>query len=139
MKQQPSRLKYRKNHKLSSSFLLLKAHKTFLPSYGRFALKSLSATKLTFANIEAARKSIRRNVEKSSKIFIRLFTGFSVTRKPIAVRMGSGKGQHAFWMCPVRAGQILFEIVGPANSSKKALLRASRKLSCKCCVVSVCF
>lgn len=96
MKQQPSRLKYRKNHKVSFSFFKLKDQKNFLPIYGRFALKSLTPSKLTFSNIEAARKSLRRNAGKSSKIFIRLFTGHSVTKKPIAVRMGSGKGNHAF-------------------------------------------
>ena len=96
MKQQPSRLKFRKNHKVSVSFLNLKDQRTFLPLYGRFALKSLTPTKLTFSNIEAARKSLRRNAGKFSKIYIRLFTGHSVTKKPIAVRMGSGKGNHAF-------------------------------------------
>jgi len=96
MKQQPSRLKFRKNHKVSFSFFRLKDQKTFLPLYGRFALKCVIPTKVTFSNIEAARKSLRRNAGKSSKIFIRLFTGHSVTKKPIAVRMGSGKGNHAF-------------------------------------------
>jgi large subunit ribosomal protein L16 len=112
MKQQPSRLKYRKNHKVSSSFLLLKDRKNFLPIKGRFALKSLQAGKLKFKQIEAGRKSIRRNVNKKGNIFIRPFTGRSVTRKPIAVRMGKGKGNHSFWMCPIRAGQIIYELSG---------------------------
>jgi large subunit ribosomal protein L16 len=96
MKQQPSRLKYRKNHKLSYSFLYLKSQRAFMPIYGRFALKSLSSTKLNFSNVEAARKAIRRNMNKNSKIIVRIFTGHSVTKKPIAVRMGSGKGNHSF-------------------------------------------
>ena len=72
MKQQPSRLKYRKNHKVSSSFLHLKDRKTFLPIHGRFALKSLQSGKVTFKQIEAARKSIRRNINKQGQVFIRV-------------------------------------------------------------------
>jgi len=96
MKQQPSKLNFRKNHKVSSSFFELKDRKTFIPLNGRFALKSIQAGKLTFKQIEAGRKSIRRNVNKKGNLTIRIFTGKSVTRKPIAVRMGKGKGNHSF-------------------------------------------
>jgi large subunit ribosomal protein L16 len=96
MKQQPSRLKYRKNHKVGFSFFFLKDHKNFFPIFGRFALKSLEPGKLTFKQIEAGRKSIRRNVSKKAKILIRVFTSKSVTSKPIAVRMGKGKGNHSY-------------------------------------------
>jgi large subunit ribosomal protein L16 len=96
MKQQPSRLKYRKNHKVSDSFLLLKDHKNFLPLKGRFALKALQAGKLKFKQIEAGRKSIRRNINKKGNLFIKPFTSKSVTKKPIAVRMGKGKGNHSY-------------------------------------------
>ena len=96
MKQQPSRLKYRKNHKVSSSFLYLKDRKNFLPIKGRFALKSIQHGKLTFKQIEAARKSIRRNINKKGSVYIRVFPSKSITKKPIAVRMGKGKGNHSF-------------------------------------------
>jgi len=96
LKQQPSRFKFRKNHKVNKSFFFIKSNNTFLPIYGRYALKALTPAKISFASLESARKSIRRNIGKSSKIFIRFFTGHSVTRKPIAVRMGSGKGNHSF-------------------------------------------
>lgn len=140
MKQQPSRLKYRKNHKVSSSFFFLKDRKNFLPLYGRFALKSIESGKLTFKQIESARKSIRRNINKQGKVFIRVFTSKSVTRKPIAVRMGKGKGSHSFWMCPIRAGQVIFEVSNvDATMSFKALKRASCKLAVKCKVVSLFF
>lgn len=102
-------------------------------------MKALTPAKVSFANLESARKSIRRNIGKSSKIFIRFFTGHSVTRKPISVRMGSGKGNHSFWMCHIRAGQILFEVNGASIFCMKALKRASKKLPCKCCVVSISF
>jgi ribosomal protein L16/L10AE len=68
MKQQPSRLKFKKNHKVSFSFFHLKDHKNFFPIYGKYALKSIEPGKLTFKQIEAGRKSIRRNVNKKAKI-----------------------------------------------------------------------
>jgi ribosomal protein L16/L10AE len=64
MKQYPSRLKFRKNHRCSSSFLFLRDSKTFYPKFGTFALKSLKSGKLTFKQIEAGRKSLRRNIKK---------------------------------------------------------------------------
>jgi len=68
MKQQPSRLKFRKNHKVSFSFFSLKDNKTFFPIFGNFALQSLESSKLTFKQIEAGRKSIRRNVNKQGSV-----------------------------------------------------------------------
>ena len=96
MKQQPSQLKYKKNHKINFSFFSLKDRKNFLPIKGRFALKSMQAGKLTFRQIEAGRKSIRRNIKKKGDLKICIFTSRSVTKKPVAVRMGKGKGGHAF-------------------------------------------
>lgn len=140
MKQQPSRLKFKKNHKVSSSFFFLKDCKNFLPVHGRFALKSVSPGKVTFNQIEAGRKSIRRNVYKQGFLGIRVFTSKSVTRKPIAVRMGKGKGNHSFWMCPVRAGQILFELGGVSDYiAFKALKRAGKKMPVKTVVVKLIF
>lgn len=72
MKQQPARLKFRKNHKVNSSFLSLKDYKNFFPLFGRFALKSLESSKITFKQIEAGRKSIKRNIIKQGKISIRI-------------------------------------------------------------------
>lgn len=96
MKQQPSRLKFKKNHKAKASFFFLKAGKNFLPVEGRFALKSQVPGKITFNQLEAGRKSIRRNVSKQGFLRIGIFTAASVTRKSIGLRMGKGKGNHAF-------------------------------------------
>jgi len=96
MKQCPSRLKYKKNHKSRSSILFLEEQKNFQPLRGFIALKSLENYKLTYNQIEACRKSIRRALKKKGIIFIRLFTNISVTKKPIASRMGSGKGSHSY-------------------------------------------
>jgi large subunit ribosomal protein L16 len=95
-------------------------------------LKSVQSGKLTFKQIEAGRKSIRRNVNKKGRVYIRVFTSKSVTSKPIAVRMGKGKGNHSYWMCPIRAGQVIFEIEGVSeNMGMKALRRASFKMPFK--------
>jgi large subunit ribosomal protein L16 len=96
MKQNPSRLKFKKNHKVSFSFFSLLDKKTFYPIFGTYALKSMESGKLTFKQIEAGRKSIRRNVKKIGTVFIRVFTSKSVTKKPLATRMGKGKGNHSF-------------------------------------------
>lgn len=94
MKQNPSKLKYKKNHRPSSSNLYLIQQKTFHPLKGYLALKSLENAKLTYNQIEACRKSIRRIFKKRGTIFLRVFTDISLTKKSVASRMGKGKGVH---------------------------------------------
>jgi len=110
MKQFPSRLKYKKNHKAKFSNFLLLDQKNFFPLKGQFFLKLLEPGKLTFKHIEACRKCIRRNLKKAGTINIRLFMSFSKTKKAIGSRMGKGKGSHSIWICVVRAGQIICEV-----------------------------
>lgn len=136
MKQQPSNLKFRKYHKPNSNFLKLYNHKFFFLKKGNFGLKSLAGGRLKFNEIEAARRTIRRNVGKETALWINLFTGSSITKKPVAVRMGKGKGAHAFWVCAVRKGQVLFEVAGlPAADAVSALNKAKTKLSVKTKVI----
>lgn len=94
MKQQPSRLKYKKYHKPSSSNLYLLEQKNITPIKGQLALKALENKKITFNQLEACRKSIRRIVKKNGLVFLRIFTYHSITKKPLASRMGKGKGTH---------------------------------------------
>ena len=94
MKQYPSRLKFKKNHRPSSSTLYLNESKLFYPERGIMMLQSLENYKLTFNQLEACRKCIRRIVEKQGTVLIRVFTNISVTKKPVATRMGKGKGSH---------------------------------------------
>ena len=96
MKQSPSRLKFKKYHKVNSSFLFLKEQKRFVPLNGLFGLKALNYGKLTFKQIEAGRRAIRRTTKKSGKLTINVFTGSSVSKKPVASRMGKGKGAHSY-------------------------------------------
>jgi large subunit ribosomal protein L16 len=94
MKQQPSRLKYKKYHKPSLSCLLLSEQKNVIPIKGQLALKSLENKRVTYAQLEACRKSIKRMLKKNGLVFIRIFTYHSITKKPLASRMGKGKGGH---------------------------------------------
>jgi large subunit ribosomal protein L16 len=96
MKQYPSRLKYKKNHKPSSFLLYSEEKKNFNAIKGSLVLKSLENCRLNYNQIEACRKSIRRILKKKGIIIIRLFTNISLTKKPIASRMGSGKGNHSY-------------------------------------------
>jgi large subunit ribosomal protein L16 len=94
MKQNPSRLKYKKNHKPSSSNLYLSEQKNFNSTKGNLILKSLENGKLTYNQIEACRKTIRRILKKQGVVYLRVFTNVSITKKPVASRMGKGKGSH---------------------------------------------
>lgn len=140
MKQQPSRLKYKKYHKPSASLLFLKEQKNFILLKGQLGLKALENGKLTYNQIEACRKSIRRMLKKNGAIFLRLFTYVSLTKKPLATRMGKGKGSHYIWVCPVKKGQIICEVIcyylSKINLSEKALKIAGSKLPIKTLVIS---
>jgi large subunit ribosomal protein L16 len=94
MKQNPSKLKFKKNHRPSSSNLYLTQQKTFHPIKGFLAIKSIENAKLTYNQIEACRKSIRRILKKRGNVFLRVFTDISLTKKSVASRMGKGKGSH---------------------------------------------
>ena len=112
MKQYPKSLKFKKNHKVKKSFLNIKEQKRFFFKEGLFALKAIEAGKLNFKQIEACRKSLRRDMKKQGGINIRVFTYHSITKKSVGIRMGKGKGNHFMWICPVRRGQIICEIYG---------------------------
>lgn len=94
MKTNPSNLKFKKFHKPNSAFLVLKEQRSFLPFSGFFGLKSLEAGRLTYKQIESARRTIRRTTKKAGNLWINLFTSFSISKKAAGSRMGSGKGAH---------------------------------------------
>jgi len=131
MKQFPSRLKYKKNHKPSMSLLYLEETKNFNPIKGSIVLKSLENGRLNYNQIEACRKSIRRVLKKKGIIIIRILTNISLTKKPIASRMGSGKGSHSYWVGYIKKGQIICEFLNynlNFSKIKKAVKEASYKL-----------
>lgn len=135
MKQNPSRLKFKKNHRPSRSNLFLIQQKTFYPLKGFIALQSIENGKLTFNQIEACRKSVRRVLQKKGNVFLRVFTDVSLTKKPVATRMGKGKGSHSVWITLIKKGQVICEVSGISieilSRCIKALKGASSKLSIK--------
>lgn len=135
MKQNPSRLKYKKNHKPASSNLFLSEQKNFNAIKGNLMLKALENGKLTYSQIEACRKTIRRVLKKQGIVFLRVFTNVSITKKPIASRMGKGKGSHYTWICLIKKGQVICEVAFffslTLNLGLKALKSASSKLPIK--------
>ena len=123
MKQLPSNYIYKKCHKANYSYVKLLDRKNFFSLYGQYGLQSLNFGKLTFKQIEACRRTIRRGLKKLGFLFIRVFTGTPVTKKPIATRMGKGKGSIAYWISIIKKGQILFEIGGVTFLNAKDILK----------------
>ena len=132
MKQYPSNLKYKKNQKPSSSLLYLSDNKTFFSVKGNFLIKSVENGFLTYNQLESCRRSIKRKIRRQGHILIRLFTNISRTKKPLASRMGKGKGNHSYWQCKVKSGQVICEVT--CNNNMLALLavkEAAKKLPVK--------
>jgi large subunit ribosomal protein L16 len=98
--------------------------------FGEFGLKALECGKISARQIEATRRAITRKVKRRGKLWIRMFPSVPVTSKPVEVRMGKGKGSVDHWVCPVKAGKILYEIGGvPKVIAYNALKSGSNKLS----------
>jgi len=112
MKQLPSNYIYKKCHKANYSYATLLDRKNFFLVSGQYGLQCLHFGKLTFKQIEACRRTIRRGLKKLGFLFIKVFTGIPITKKPIATRMGKGKGSISTWIAIIKKGQILFEISG---------------------------
>jgi large subunit ribosomal protein L16 len=124
---QPKRTKYRKVHKSRNRGLSQVANQV---SFGEFGLKATSHGHLTARQIESARRAITRYVKRGGKLWIRVFPDKPITRKPIEVRMGSGKGNVEFWVAPVQPGRMLYEIEGISEAQAREAFRlASAKLS----------
>lgn len=129
----PGKLKFRKFHK-SSSFDDNNLLRFVLPFKANVVfLKSLSAGRLSLKHLEAARKVIRRKMKKQGVLRAYAYPYVSITKKPLAVRMGKGKGSVEDWVFPVRPGKIVFEIDNcPLDLAAEALVMASKKLPIKC-------
>src|ERR1700753_322016 len=116
---QPKKTKFRKAHKgrihgTATSGATL--------SFGQFGLKALEPDRVTARQIEAARRALTRFMKRAGRVWIRVFPDAPVSEKPIAVRMGKGKGTPELWVVRVKPGRILFEVDGiPVNVAKAAL------------------
>ncbi|GMO63074.1 MAG: 50S ribosomal protein L16 [Rickettsiales bacterium] len=124
----PSKTKYRKAQK-GGKKITGQATSGSTLAFGTFGLKSLSAGRLKANQIEAARRSISKNLNRFGKVFVRVFPHIPVSSKPAEVRMGSGKGGVSYWMCRVQPGLVLFEVDGIDDTTAiNALSKAASKL-----------
>lgn len=140
MKQFPdtNKLQFKKYHKVNKSFLFLLERKRFYPFFGLYGLKAMEAGKLKFKHIEACRKTLKRGLRKKGALWIRVFTWAPVTKKSVGLRMGKGKGGIAYWIAPIKKGQIIFEINGVNLFKSISILRkALTKLPIKVSIVKV--
>ena len=125
----PKRTKYRKQHKGRIHGV---AKGGFDLNFGAFGLKALAPDRITARQIEAARRAITRHLKRQNKVWIRIFPDLPVSKKPLEVRMGSGKGSPEFWVARVKPGRIMFEVDGvPENLAREAFELAQAKLPIK--------
>ena len=124
---QPKRTKYRKMHKGRNDGLSWSANAV---SFGEYGLKATTHGQLTARQIEAARRSISRYVKRGGKMWIRVFPDKPITKKPIEVRMGAGKGSVEYWVAQIQPGRMIYEIEGVDEGvAREAFRLAAAKLS----------
>ncbi|MBU2949480.1 50S ribosomal protein L16 [Tamlana agarivorans] len=126
---QPKRTKFRKQQKGRMKGLSGRGHQL---SNGTFGIKAIDATFITSRQIEAARIAATRYMKREGQLWIKIFPDKPITKKPLEVRMGKGKGAVEYWVAVCRPGRVLFEIGGvPLDVAKEALRLAAQKLPVK--------
>src|SRR5215813_7845706 len=126
---QPKKTKFRKAHKgrihgAASSGATL--------AFGHYGLKAMEPDRVTARQIEAARRALTRHMKRAGRVWIRVFPDVPVSKKPLEVRMGSGKGAPELWVARVKPGRILFEVDGiPIALARESLALAAAKLPIK--------
>ncbi len=106
-------------------------------NFGQFGLKALEPNRVNAREIEAARRAITREMKRQGRVWIRIFPDVPVSKKPIEVRMGKGKGSPEFWAARVAPGRIMFEIDGvPEAVARESLRLGAAKLSVKTKIIS---
>ena len=131
---QPKRTKFRKQQKGRNRGLAQRGSKV---SFGDFGLKSTTRGRMTARQIEAARRTITRHVKRGGKLWIRVFPDVPITKKPIEVRQGKGKGNVEYWIAQIQPGRMLYEIEGVSEDiARQAFKLAAAKLPFKTAFVS---
>ena len=126
---QPKRSKFRKAFK---GRIHGNAKGGFVLNFGEFGLKAMEPERVTARQIEAARRALTRHMKRAGRVWIRVFPDVPVSKKPIEVRMGKGKGAPEWWIVRVAPGRIMFEIDGvPVEVAREALDLAAAKLPIK--------
>ncbi len=123
---QPKRTKFRKQHKGRNRGL---ANRGSSVSFGEYGLKATGRGRMTARQIEAARRAMTRHIKRGGKIWIRVFPDKPITKKPLEVRQGKGKGNVEYWVCQVQPGRILYEMEGVTEEiAREAFSLAAAKL-----------
>jgi large subunit ribosomal protein L16 len=123
---QPKRTKFRKQQKGRNRGLALVGNRV---SFGEYGLKATTRGRLTARQIEAARRAMTRHVKRGGKIWIRIFPDKPVTKKPLEVRQGKGKGNVEYWVAQIQPGRMLYEMEGVDEEvAREALRLAAAKL-----------
>lgn len=126
----PKRMKHRKVQRGSIAGL---AHCNNKLDFGDYGLQAMGRAYITNNQIEAARVAINRHMKRRGKVWIRMFPDKPITKKPLEVRMGKGKGNVEAWVAPVKPGRVIFEVSGCGESvAREALALAAEKLPIRC-------
>ncbi len=123
---QPKRTKFRKQMKGRNRGL---AHRGSMVSFGEYGLKATDRGRMTARQIEAARRAMTRYVKRGGKIWIRVFPDKPITKKPLEVRQGKGKGNVEYWVCQIQPGRVLYEMEGVTEEvAREAFRLAAAKI-----------
>ncbi|MDH3746991.1 MAG: 50S ribosomal protein L16 [Gammaproteobacteria bacterium] len=123
---QPKRTKFRKQHKGRNRGLAIRGSSV---SFGEFGLKATGRGRMTARQIEAGRRAMTRHIKRGGKIWIRVFPDKPITKKPLEVRQGKGKGNVEYWVCQIQPGRMLYEMEGVTEDvAREAFRLAAAKL-----------
>ncbi len=123
---QPKRTKFRKQQKGRNRGLAQRGNTV---AFGEYGLKSTGRGRITARQIEAARRAMTRYIKRGGKIWIRIFPDKPVTKKPLEVRQGKGKGNVEYWVCQIQPGRVLYEMEGvDEDVAREAFRLAAAKL-----------
>ncbi len=123
---QPKRTKFRKLQKSRNRGLANRGNRV---SFGEFGLKAIGRGRLTARQIEAGRRAMTRHVRRGGKVWIRVFPDKPITKKPLEVRQGKGKGSVEYWVALIQPGRVIYEMEGvPEADARRALALAAAKL-----------
>ena len=126
---QPKRMKFRKQQKGRNRGLAQNGNSV---SFGEYGLKAVGRGRITARQIEAARRAMTRHIKRGGKIWIRIFPDKPISKKPIEVRMGKGKGNVEYWVAQIQPGKMLYEMEGVGEDvAREAFRLAAAKLPVK--------
>ncbi len=131
---QPKRTKFRKQNKGRNRGLATVSNKV---SFGEYGLKATTRGRITARQIEAARRTITRKIKRGGKLWIRIFPDKPITKKPLEVRQGKGKGNVEYWIAQIQPGRMLYELEGVTEDmAREAFNLAAAKLPVKTTFIS---